>query len=519
MAAIVEKRAATPGHPLRGLTSLVAALVLVHAGCAVPAGDRRALAPAPSFEADGARPIEEVVAEFGGPRRAAPAAQAQDADDTRTAPSPSWMPRTGPGAPMPPGLVPRWASRLPSDVVELEVPASASSEARGAALGGAMNALAPGQMLAVAPGTYALPGAYTLDVRGTADRPIVISGAGGRVVLTHRDGSQNVMNIGRAGGPPVRYVALAQLEVTGGSQGLRIISAEDLWIDACRIHDTGDAAITANTQDTRRLTITRNEIWGTSGTGEGMYLGANNAAAIMSESLVAYNHVHDTGGRQGDGIEIKQGSWGNRVLGNLVHDTRYPAILLYGTGGEERNVVEGNVCFRAGDNVMQVQGEALVVNNLVVASTGGNMGFESHDHQGAVRDLELVNNTIVNDGVAARFMDWAGRPGLVLANNAFYSRTDAALLFPNGSGRARLRGNVVRGSVRGIREAEGFVTGFGLDDFIDLAWDAESRDARPSETSALIGAAAPEDLPDEDLSGRARGGRAVAGCLDAPPEP
>ena len=52
----------------------------------------------------------------------------------------------------------------------------------------------------------------------------------------------------------------------------------------------------------------------------------------------------------------------------------------------------------------------------------------------------------VNEGVAARFMDWAGRPGLTIANNVFVSQTDAGLLFPNGSGNAKLRGNAADAS-------------------------------------------------------------------------
>jgi len=50
-----------------------------------------------------------------------------------------------------------------------------------------------------------------------------------------------------------------------------------------------------------------------------------------------FNHC---GGTQGDGIEVKQGSHHNWIYSNHVHDTRYPCILVYGTGGKGLNVIE-----------------------------------------------------------------------------------------------------------------------------------------------------------------------------------
>ena len=64
-----------------------------------------------------------------------------------------------------------------------------------------------------------------------------------------------------------------------------------------------------------------------------MYLGANEGEFIMSESVIALNHIHDCRGSQGDGIEVKQGSWGNLIAENDVHDTQYPCITVYGTAG------------------------------------------------------------------------------------------------------------------------------------------------------------------------------------------
>lgn len=69
---------------------------------------------------------------------------------------------------------------------------------------------------------------------------------------------------------------------------------------------------------------------GLSGTGEGLYIGCNDAGCTVSESVFEYNFIHDLGGTQGDGIEIKTGSWGNTVRGNVIVGAGYPAITMYG---------------------------------------------------------------------------------------------------------------------------------------------------------------------------------------------
>jgi hypothetical protein len=259
-----------------------------------------------------------------------------------------------------------------------------------------------------------------------------------------------------------------------------------VWIDDCHVHHTGDAAITANSANTERLYLTRNHVHHTSGFGEGMYLGANDGEFVMRDSVIALNHVHHTlGAKQGDGIEIKQGSHGNWIARNLIHHTRYPCLLVYGTGGEARNLIEHNVLYTSLDNVLQVQGEAVVRHNLIM---DGAVGFQSFDHQGATRDLVFVHNTVVNKRRAADFQDWDGRPGMVCANNAFYSETMESMRF-DGSRGVTIAGNVVHGPVRGA--STGFAAGAGLADFESIAWDASARDARPAPGGALLGAAAP----------------------------
>lgn len=383
---------------------------------------------------------------------------------------------------------PSWADAAPERVLAHRRDPALDDRANGALLADAIRSLAPGDRLEIGPGTWSIERRFNISLRGTPARPIWIVAADGAAPrITRSDAAQNVINVGDPAEGRSEYLCLRGLEIVGGSMGLRLHACSEVWIDGCHVHHTGDAAITANTADTESLHITRNHVHHTSGTGEGMYLGANDGAHVMRHSVIALNHVHHTlGAEQGDGIEVKQGSYGNWIARNLIHHTRYPCLLVYGTGGEAPNLIEHNVLYSSLDNVLQVQGEAIVRHNLIM---DGAVGFQSFDHQGRSRNLVFIHNTVINRGRAADFRSWDERPGMVCANNAFYSETMESMRFAGSRGVA-LAGNVVHGPVLGA--STGFVRGTGLSDFEDVAWDASARDARPAPDGALVGAAAAE---------------------------
>lgn len=305
------------------------------------------------------------------------------------------------------------------------------------------------------------------------------------------------------------FLCLQGLEITGGSHGVRLGKCQQLWLDRCHIHHTGEVCLSANSANTQHLYLTRNHIHHGGGHAEGMYLGGNQASFIMSQSIIALNHVHDCRGQQGDGIEVKQGSWGNWIAENHVHDTQYPCIIVYGTGGKPVNIIERNLCYRSEDSVMQVQGEAIVRNNVLIS--GGNGGLRSTDHQGKTRDLQVVHNTIINIGHAFAGSSWNQREGLVLANNVLYSRDANALHYPQGSVGVKSTGNVILGA--GSRE--GCVVGRGMQDFRNLSWDATARDATPV-SGPTLEHADPAFLIETDFQGQTRAGTKTSGALIQP---
>ncbi len=418
----------------------------------------------------------------------------------------------GPGSSEPSTYFPPWAGEAATNVIPMVFNPGLSETDNGALLRSAVLALQPGDRLEISDGTWSIASKFSPSASGTANDPIwIVAADGATPIITRPDENQNVMN------PQGSYMAFRGLEITGGSAGIKLGSADNIWIDECEIHHLGEAGIAANSEDTSALYITRNHIHHTSGYGEGMYLGANNGAVIMSESVIAQNLVHDTDGLQGDGIEVKQGSWGNWIAENTIYDANYPCLLVYGTDGQPVNLIERNILVGSGDNVLQVQGEAIVRSNLIV---NGATGFQSGDHQGQTRDLTFVHNTVLNSGQAVRLSNWNNRPGMVFANNAIYSQNSTAVQFSSGSSGVTIAGNVVLGSVSGASTGggSGFTNGVGLSDFAGAAWTGTVQDVSPATPdSALLGAGDPSYKVSEDLSGDGFGGGApAAGAVAGP---
>jgi hypothetical protein len=217
-------------------------------------------------------------------------------------------------APEAPWLVgrisPRWAEAKPCRTLQTEHDVDKTDEKNGAALAQVVQGLEPGDMLEIGPGRYSIASKFVVDLRGTAKDPIWIVGADSDrlPIITRPDSRQNVVNVGERS--RTKYVCFRHLELTGGSTLIRFYDCHHFWLDQCHLHHAGHEGITTNTRDTSHLFITRNH----------------------------------------------------------VHDTNYPCILAYGTDGTGINVIEENICYRSNDNVLQVQGEAVVRNNLLIAA-------------------------------------------------------------------------------------------------------------------------------------------------------
>lgn len=403
-------------------------------------------------------------------------------------------------------MVPSWANAPSVRTIRFAPDTTKSDRLNGQRLVSRVASLEAGDRLIVSAGRYELQSKWVLSLQGTAARPIRIEAEDpDDPPVLRRDSRQNLLNLGE--GRPCRYLMIRGFEFVGGSVGIRMHDVAHFWLDRCHLHDSAHGGLTANSVDTHHLYLTGNHLHGFhEGTAEGMYLGGNHGKVVMRDSVIARNHVHDCRGNQGDGIEIKQGSYRNWVVENEVHDTKYPCILVYGTGGNGINVIERNTCYRSGDHVMQVQGEAIVRNNLLMSGRGA--GFSSTDHQGKTLNLRFVHNTIITERVGANLSSWGQRTGMVFANNAVFTRSGTPVRFPSGRRGVTVAGNVVWPGPA----SEGFRVGRDLQDFADVSWDAKKRQARPSHNSSLLGAASSKFRSPTDRSGRNRVDDLTAGA-------
>jgi hypothetical protein len=382
----------------------------------------------------------------------------------------------------------------------------------GADLQSSVDALAPGDELVLHGGTYVLSSRFSIQAVGTPTRPIVVRAMDGETpVVQYVDGSQNVINVENAA-----HLVLRGLTLTGGSHGIRISASNFVTVEKCHVHDVGDVGISANVpgSDYRGLRLLGNEIDHTGGTAEGMYLGCNSDVCRIHDSRIAGNHIHHTNGpgvTQGDGIEIKEGSYANTVADNVIHDTGYPCIITYsavGHGGP--NVLERNLLWACGDHAIQAAADAVIRNNLILGAV--NDGIRDQPHQaGAPANLVIEHNTVLD--AAHNALRVSGIVGsIVIANNALYAPNGYAIWLDGATGGAIVAGNVGDGATMNVA---GGLDGAG-DAALDLAdadyGGAPPEDLFPVDGSRLVAAGSAAYPLADDFNGTPRAGTHDAGA-------
>ncbi|MFK7990989.1 MAG: nitrous oxide reductase family maturation protein NosD [Sandaracinaceae bacterium] len=369
--------------------------------------------------------------------------------------------------------------------------------------------LSPGDEVILEDGLYVVDERFAFSATGTAAMPIVVRADDGANPHVRQDANQNIWDI------QAEHVVIRGIEFSGGSAGLRFESGANVTVEDCEIHGTSDVALRFN--DTGQLydniQILRNHIYETSGTGEGMYLGCNGDGCQFANSLVQGNYVHDMSGSQGDGIELKPGSYNNVISDNVIHDshTGYPCLTLYGTRGNgDANVVEGNLIFACGSHGIQVTSEAVVRNNIILfGADNGALSIQPHDGFDPL-DLTVVHNTILaNGGDAIALRGLSGRA--LIANNALYAQSGRALFVRDTHPMLTVEGNVGEGSSGSF--GTGLSDGARSADMVSANFSGTvPNDVFPTSAGALAGAGVGAHVPSVDFNGTDRGGVADVGA-------
>ncbi len=366
----------------------------------------------------------------------------------------------------------------------------------------AAEGLAAGDTLIVHQGTYNETNRMSIQVQGTSAAPIIIKSVDGeaRPVIT-RPASASVQNTINIEGS-ARYLTIKGLEIIGnGGDGINMTgSLSFLTLENLVIHDV-DVGVNFRSS-MNHITVRSNQIYNTGrdgGTGEGMYVGCNNATCIVQDSVIENNWIHNNlpGTTQGDGIEIKVGSHSNIIRNNVIHDMLYPGILVYGTGTNPVNLVEGNAVWNCLEGITAIS-DAIVRNNIVFNSGCGFCSY-SHPQVSQRKNVTTVHNTLYNndDGLYIR---WSGA-SFTVANNAVYSPGKSAV-DSSGAGASAIQSNYVQGTMSGESvDGKRFVDGGSADSTFTnpTGWDFW-----PRQGSALIGSAAATYVSSVDFNGTIR---------------
>ncbi len=372
-----------------------------------------------------------------------------------------------------------------------------------------INALEPGDELILSGGMYTLSERFSIAIAGTENAPITIRAADGETPHLHRpSANENIIDIDQA-----VFVTIRGIEFSGGSAGIRISDARFLTIENCEVHDTGDVAIRANDSGVtyESLRIVGNHIHHTNNTGEGMYLGCNNAGCEVIGSVIEGNYIHHTNQpsvSQGDGIELKEGSSGNVIRDNVIHDTNYPCILTYASNGAA-NIIERNVMWNCGDHGIQSAADAVIRNNIILGASADGIAMQPHQ-SGSPSQLTVVHNTVLNavgDAVSLRGISGS----VVIANNALYAQDGWAFFVNGGTSELVFSGNA---GVGGVSDGALETLAGDIDvDFLGASFGGGPPiSVFPAPGGALVAAGSPVYVVADDFNGTPRSGVADIGA-------
>jgi hypothetical protein len=163
------------------------------------------------------------------------------------------------------------------------------------------------------------------------------------------------------------------------------------------------------------------------------------------------------------------------------------------------NIVEGNRIWNAGEGI-QVVSDAVIRNNVIFDCTISGITAAPHAAVPQVRNVRIVNNTIVNHPVGVRIR-WSKATDMVFGNNAVFCPGSTAL-DASGLDAHRLSANFISGRLVGVSiDASRFVAGGNLAEvFVAPA----EHNYLPKPDSVLVGHADPDLAPPQDFSGAAR---------------
>ena len=306
----------------------------------------------------------------------------------------------------------------------------------------ALEALQPGEELALLPGDYRA--GCVIRNGGTPGAPVVIRSADREqpARLTHPRQDVNILNV-RASDVVVRGLRFGP---TGADvDGVRILSGHRIVVEECQFSGMGGIAVVANHASVRGLTVRRNLI--TDSRATAMYFGCHDGiACTVAALLVEGNHIRGVsaaGSQVGYGVQVKLNS-SAIIRDNVILETKGPGIMIYGardlitTSLVERNFVRGS---RTSSGIVVAGGPVVVRNNISGWNLEAGIGLENYGRRGLLRGVVVVHNSLYANQLGGITAPEQGPVEATLHNNAVHARAGTPPLPPARAG-MRMTGNV-----------------------------------------------------------------------------
>lgn len=382
----------------------------------------------------------------------------------------------------------------------------------GADIRGLTGSIGPGDVYTFGDGVYEVTNNWEITAPGTESSPVVFKAAeGAKPVIRLKEGGNRVLRIYDSTFLTVSGLSFEMDDerFDNGGNGVRIENSSDVTLENGVVKHIGNSAVVLG-GDTQRVAVRRMELTDIRD-GFGIYAGCSDASCWTQGSVFDNNLIHDTGSRdenlRNDGIYLSPGCQDNRIVDNVLFDINRHGIVTTSTEFGERNVVEGNVVWGAGSHGLYIAGSALVRNNLAF-STGGH-GLYSENNRDSLENVAISFNTFVDtDRSSVRLNDWAGRTGMVFANNLIANPVGEAFEAAEDDldDGVLISTNVITGRVQWLDfEAGHFLYGGGYTEFED--W--KNWNFYPTNFSVSRAAADPQSgafVPELDFNGQQRNG-------------
>ncbi|MRG94663.1 hypothetical protein GF068_22475 [Polyangium spumosum] len=189
-----------------------------------------------------------------------------------------------------------------------------------ATLNDALGKAAPGQLIRLAPGTYA--DTFDLTIDGTADKPIVLCGPREAILDASATPSNTGLRLLQ-----VDFWVVSGITITGGRKGIYVDGSSDNVLSNLFVHDVGEMAIQLRNGASRN----RIEYCEVTNTGlavpdsaEGIYVGSDDSAWPDPMTPDACDGTKILWNKFGPGIktehiDLKEGTQGGEVRGNTFN--------------------------------------------------------------------------------------------------------------------------------------------------------------------------------------------------------